>query len=253
MRLCALCRQPRPLRESHIIPEACFKEVYDAKGRALPISTRDGALRIVQNGPKVRGLLCDECENRFSKREKVFVEILKGINKADSGLVIDEEDHFFVVHAAPSRDVGYAVLSILWRLSLCLTEQFPGYELGPYQEPLREALLAEDVEGQPFAIMVGRIEIDHNPCGGVVMGFPRLKVSGSFSIHQIVLCGFIFKIFVRRVDERDVHPCMFLHLGKVSQDWVVARRPVSDFEGPQSVLARLFDEDVEAKLRKMGR
>ena len=68
---CALCLQKNTLRESHIMPKFVGKWIKET-GTGYLASAEDGSKR-VQDITKSY-LLCDNCEEKFSKLEKYFAE-----------------------------------------------------------------------------------------------------------------------------------------------------------------------------------
>src|SRR6516225_11959807 len=75
---CALCREERPLRRSHVIPEFMFRPLYDKKHRFWGVSnipTKPN--RIFQKGPREK-LLCNECEQRLSRYESNASDVFFG-------------------------------------------------------------------------------------------------------------------------------------------------------------------------------
>src|SRR5438034_9908437 len=66
---CALCHQNKPLRQSHIVPEFMYKPMYDPlhrfEGLSLDVSEPP---QIHQKGLREE-LLCQDCEQRFSRFE----------------------------------------------------------------------------------------------------------------------------------------------------------------------------------------
>lgn len=73
--ICALCQHPKPLCQSHIIPEFCYKSIYDLKHRAISFSpTSPEPKGFMQKGIRSR-LLCNECECKINDLyEKPFRE-----------------------------------------------------------------------------------------------------------------------------------------------------------------------------------
>ncbi len=70
--LCPLCEEDHPLCNSHIVPEFCYKGMYDNKGRAIAIDTVDiHNDKFVQNGLK-EYMLCSGCEGKINRYETIF-------------------------------------------------------------------------------------------------------------------------------------------------------------------------------------
>jgi hypothetical protein len=67
---CALCRKEAPLRESHIIPAFVFRWLKETSATGY-LRTGTNPRRRAQDGLKTP-LLCEECEQRFSRLEREF-------------------------------------------------------------------------------------------------------------------------------------------------------------------------------------
>lgn len=136
MDACRLCRQVKPLRRSHVIPELAYRPLYDADSRALHLDGATGKSRKVQQGRYER-LLCGDCEGRFQRHEHYFSLLwfqrdplpdpVEGIYLERSGF---DFELFFRFH-----------LSVLWRASVAREPMFSAVSLGPFEEPLRQFLL----------------------------------------------------------------------------------------------------------------
>lgn len=131
MELCKLCNNYSRLVESHIIPEFCYKPLYDELHRFPGCSdAQDGKIDIYQKGLKEK-MLCNHCENTLSKYESYVRDVLYGnngiINKKDNNKEVDYKK--FKLFA----------LSILWRASVAQEKSFQKVKLGGYhEEKLRE-------------------------------------------------------------------------------------------------------------------
>jgi hypothetical protein len=142
MPICALCRAERKLSRSHIIPEALYRQIYDAKRRMYRFH-RDKLSRptFVQKG-LTQHLLCDECEHLINDRyEKPFIKYWLGTPALPKNPPIKG----FVNLA----DIDYPTfklfhLSVLWRAGVCKLEAFSPVNLGPFELIFREMLLAGD-------------------------------------------------------------------------------------------------------------
>src|SRR3546814_16606531 len=75
---CALCLLPKPLQDSHIIPEFLYGVMYDDKHRYNVLSLApERRERIEQKGVREQ-LLCRDCEQKFSKLESYASLVLQG-------------------------------------------------------------------------------------------------------------------------------------------------------------------------------
>jgi hypothetical protein len=139
--ICALCRNTRQLRQSHIVPEFAYKPIYDEKHRLISFSPLDiDAKRYEQKGLRHR-LLCDDCEGYLNtnfedpfKRYWIDQNPL-GRHAEQEAIILDDADYaqFKLFH-----------LSVLWRASVCKLAPFSSVALGPHEEWIRQMLLAKD-------------------------------------------------------------------------------------------------------------
>lgn len=103
--ICALCRQKKDLRNSHIIPKYFFSEIISTSKTKFIRSTLTPNKR-QQDGIKIK-LLCSDCENLFSKYEKIFKEKFFIFTKDTTNkITINEKD---------IDSIRYFLLSIFWR------------------------------------------------------------------------------------------------------------------------------------------
>jgi len=74
--VCRLCLKPSILRNSHILPEFLYSEVYDEKHRGIAVSQeRDTVFQ-----KELREyLLCQSCETKLSRYEKYAKETIEKI------------------------------------------------------------------------------------------------------------------------------------------------------------------------------
>lgn len=91
---CALCGKQGNIKQSHIIPKFALKWIKNTSATGYLASAVDGARRI-QDGIKLR-LLCDDCEQRFSKPEKYFAEkIFYTFHKHARSFAYDERLEYY--------------------------------------------------------------------------------------------------------------------------------------------------------------
>lgn len=98
---CELCLKERTLRKSHIIPKFVFRWMRNTGGRFLRISSAPNLRQ--QDGIKEK-LLCQDCEQKFSKYETWFANNVF-FPYLDSGQKVFEY---------PS-ELGSFIISVLWR------------------------------------------------------------------------------------------------------------------------------------------
>ncbi len=108
--VCALCLKEKTLRDSHLIPKFVGKWLKD-NGTGYLSSAADGSKRVQDIG-KFK-LLCDDCEQKFSKLEKYFADSI-----------------FFPFHNDKVREFDYDenlksfIISMAWRCLQIIKEYY---------------------------------------------------------------------------------------------------------------------------------
>lgn len=110
---CALCKCDRELRDSHVIPEFIYTPLYDDKHRFHVLSSGERPHGYGQKGIRER-LLCDDCEEQFSKHEKYVSEVLTGRIRVNS----KREGKLVHISGLDYRHFKLFALSVLWRAAV---------------------------------------------------------------------------------------------------------------------------------------
>jgi hypothetical protein len=174
---CALCQEPKPLADSHLVPgfllRAAASEIVTGKrtgkretsivnfGKNQSVDIQVGSFERTQG--LVKKLLCSDCEQKIGKWETYGRLVLYGnepgpdIKKRDLGESV--RGLLGPRYPAEFKDlrqvkVDYAKfklfeLSLLWRAGLENKSWGKQVNLGPFQEDLREHLL-NDNPGLPL-------------------------------------------------------------------------------------------------------
>ena len=135
---CRLCKENKPLRESHIFPEWLYKPLYDDNHQFFVLSTDTNKRRGTRPKGIYERLLCHECEQRLSKWEgyarNVFLKLpLKVI-----------EDNRAVVFSGLNYDsFKLFQMSLIWRASIARRPEVHKIALGPHSEKIRKMLYEE--------------------------------------------------------------------------------------------------------------
>jgi hypothetical protein len=197
--ICHLCKLPKKLCRSHIIPEFCFARFYDAKHRFIEVhDVSKGRVHRGQKGYTER-LLCDVCEthiNRFERHaRRLFTNDLPLGDPPTSIIEISN------LRYAPLK---LFFLSILWRAGVSKHHVFRHITLGHHEEALRLRLLKEDPgTAESYGCMVfpllfqrehfrdfmpeptpGRLSTGHKTYRFVISGFVIFFVVSSHSLDQ---------------------------------------------------------------------
>ncbi len=157
---CALCLHNKPLRKSHLIPQAVYGLLHsDETANPNPVTLRPG--QSIQSSKQLRRpLLCAECEQRFSTRGETTAlrmcarqgdafrlrdDLLETtpLESSETGQAYDMRNLTF----DPSEALTYFALSMCWRSAVTHwnigAHRVSRVELGPYIENVRAYLLGE--------------------------------------------------------------------------------------------------------------
>jgi hypothetical protein len=189
---CALCRQERPLRQSHVIPEFMYGPLYDQKHRFYSVSSvASKPNRMFQKGLRER-LLCDECEQRLSPHERYAREVLLG-NAATqpaptpTGLMFSNLEY---------KPLKLFLMSLLWRLAVTSIPQYKGAVLGPHLERLRSLVLTDDpADYLTFPAVVTGLTFDRRYIPDLIVPAFRTRIEGRW-VWAFVITGLLFWFFV---------------------------------------------------------
>jgi hypothetical protein len=153
MATCKLCKRERELRNSHIIPEFMYQNLYGTNQKKFYQSTinlnneKDSPIKSHQKG--IRELLfCDECETLLSKYENYAAEIIYAKNKRSKVKITEEKEGVNQVFLYKYIDFSYNefkifLLSILYRVIISSSFYSPPLPEAMV-EKLRTAILSEE-------------------------------------------------------------------------------------------------------------
>lgn len=142
---CALCKQEKPLQDSHILPEFIYRVLYDEKHR-LATSSFSGKPIVTFSQKGIREkLLCRECEGKFSKHEKYFKDFLSGKIQ----VVTARRGDFIKLTGLDYKRFKLFGLSVLWRASITKQKMFAAVKLGTKHEEELRRLLDDEDPGPP--------------------------------------------------------------------------------------------------------
>jgi len=132
--ICELCKNCTQVKDSHIIPASMHKVLKDNNGKNIKFSL-PGDLRMKNQRDLKEYMLCEDCEQRFSKFEQ-SVDILKPLWHNTN-----EGRRKYVIPAKSTNSILQLVQSIFWRASVSST--LSNFKLCENdEEELRLALLS---------------------------------------------------------------------------------------------------------------
>jgi hypothetical protein len=226
---CRLCLADEPLCKSHIIPEFCFLPMYDENHRFIEVA--DARNQVVRSGQKGwwERLLCKDCEARLNRYEKHVRRMF-----TDPLQQTAPDKRIYSFPNVEYRKLKLFLLSVLWRAGVASIPECVHVSLGPYEEDLRQLILADaDIEPGRFGCIAFLLFDDDRHLVDF-MAEPTYHREGRSRCYRFVMRGFVFFIFVGR--EEPEGPFGRLLLGKKPVTEVI-RMDWSDFGFLRQVFA----------------
>ena len=191
--VCRLCKREGKLRYSHIIPEWCYKPIYDSQHRLHELSTNESVPNKFFRQKGLREyLLCDACEELLGDSEKYVREVFYGgveiaIKREGNPLVLGDLDY---------KKFKLFQLSILWRCGVSTLPKLSAVDLGRHQEPLRQMIL-NSKPGEPHeygCVMSAVLTESMQPTGKIdvvdgLMVFPEEMRIHGHKAYRIIFAG----------------------------------------------------------------
>lgn len=191
--VCALCRTNSDLQNSHIIPEFFYRLIYDAKPRRFHVVSANPSEReqFVQKGLR-ESLLCRACEQKLGRWE----HLTKASFVDGKGLQFAQGAGRVHLRGLDYKTFKLFLLSLLWRMSVSSLPFFKDVDLGPHEEPLRQALLSDDpLRPDQYACWMIAIEINGKPVIDWMLE-PSLTRLDGHHIYWLVITGIMFSFYV---------------------------------------------------------
>lgn len=141
MDICRLCREQRELRNSHIVSEFLYEDLYNEKHQLVGINgVGSRARQFLQKGIR-EPLLCESCEQHINEYcEKPFRS--QWLESSPLPLTWSPED----LHVGNFDYSSFKLfhLSILFRAGVSSLPTYRAVSLGPHEERIRKMLLTRD-------------------------------------------------------------------------------------------------------------
>ena len=137
---CRLCKQNRPLRQSHIFPEWLYTPLYNENHRFFILSTDENKRRGTRRKGIYERLFCSTCEQLFSKWEGYARGVFY---RVDSRMKIEKYHDRVVLSCLQYAPFKLFQMSLIWRASITNRHEVRRINLGPHAERLRKMLLEE--------------------------------------------------------------------------------------------------------------
>ncbi|MDP2884832.1 MAG: hypothetical protein Q8P51_07420 [Ignavibacteria bacterium] len=152
--ICGLCRQEKPLqRESHIIPDFMYADIYDEHHklhRFAPAEYIEGNRRVARpsSGEYESDILCQTCDNAVIGKYETYGSRALYADESESPNDPTFEHGTTETGIPVTRvtNLDYQafklfLLSILWKASISGRPFFADVRLGPYEEQIRRMIL----------------------------------------------------------------------------------------------------------------
>ena len=191
---CALCQSNRPLRDSHIIPEFLYEQLYDKIHRfhVVPFDASKPE-RFKQNGLYEK-LLCEVCEQKFAVWEKYAKEAFCNA----VGIAITQTGELVKLSNLDYHKFRLFLLSLLWRMGVSSSDFFSLVNLGgKHEEILRRALLNEDpLEPLQYPCLLSIIRNNDQLHLDQISQPMHLKSADGKHCYCVVINGMLFHFYV---------------------------------------------------------
>jgi hypothetical protein len=200
---CRLCSVHGERRKSHILPAWSYRRIVaDLPKPARPLQIKPAAT--IETDKQIwEYLLCEGCEQRFSRWEKYASQVLVQEDStfpwlAGTRPVLARGDLAFLDSSElDTETLCLFASSVVWRASVS-REAVPKLSLGSYEEPFRKYLAGQ----APFPSSANLVAYLQKPPKGNlppadrIVTLPVQKRNSGYSCHKFALCGVVFYLFV---------------------------------------------------------
>ena len=211
---CALCQKEKNLCRSHLIPKGLYKYVENDDKEGILRFYNGKATKPPGKGHITTPLLCKECEDHFSRAEKLVISearqsaekfpLREKLAKTEHRHPINNSSDDFFVFPDECLDINWNMytffaLSVFWRFSV--NKNFPFDEsyynsFGPYQEEIRKILLANNKLSLPdhmyLCIQVNRSDATPE----IELTAPSVKNYSGYDVFQFLIPDTLFTLYV---------------------------------------------------------
>lgn len=201
---CKLCLGYNKLRNSHVIPEFAYTDVYVHPDPSNPdnrklatLSFEKGAtLQLTREQKGLREyLLCQKCETQFSRYELYAAKEIRSIHEHLQNNIFQQTVDY--------KKFRLFQLSILWRCGI--TEKHPQLriELGnKHLENLRTILVREELGAfHQYPCIMNAVHSEGHPQTDGILVDEGGRING-LRIHRIFFCGILWTYFVGALNHR---------------------------------------------------
>ncbi|TCD17459.1 hypothetical protein EZ456_22855 [Pedobacter psychrodurus] len=205
---CKLCLNESELKQSHIIPEFMYQNVYDENPKRFyslnVVLDNDGqsSSKILQKGVRER-LLCEECEGKFSKYEDYAAETIyakRNRNKAyiaKSSVSADGIYFLYEYEGFSYKEFKIFLMSLLWRVIISESYHTPEID-AKFVEQLRTALHNENpLDYDDFGCLVQVLKDRTGQIVGKLILQPYMTGGVNSDVLNILIDGFVYSFYLQ--------------------------------------------------------
>lgn len=160
--ICKMCLKDKPLIKAHVIP-AAFYRYMKKDDRPLEIRSIEKGVpkRRSYTGIYDKNILCEDCERLFQKYDDYAQKLLLPDPKgADHIIGPDGQKEGYKVNNVNYHCLKLFFLSLLWRASASVREEFSKVNTGPFEEELRHRIRRDDPGNRDY-FSVTILRFDH--------------------------------------------------------------------------------------------
>lgn len=205
MPFCRLCETDQELRNSHIVPEFLFSNLYNEKHQLLAIHGHGPqGSQLLQKGIR-EPLFCETCEQHFNKHfEKPFhAQWIKKLLLPNPW--VETGIHWITVDYTSFKLFH---LSVLFRAGVSSLPTFSEVNLGPHEEKMRRLILACNPGTAWQYPIIGHAVIHHKTNGLIPMvSRPRQSKFGGRRCYGMVYGGAQWWICVASDKNQEFEQC----------------------------------------------
>ena len=219
--ICKLCLNEKELRQSHIIPEFMYQNIYDKDPKRFYTlnvhieSDEDSKRKIEQKGIR-EYLLCADCESLLSKYESYSAETIYAKNKGNKTYIVKAEQtpdqQYFSYNYAGFKYKEFRVflLSLLWRVIVSKTFSTPDIDATEV-ERLRVAILNEDpLDYDDFGCLIQAIMYKKGELAKGYILEPFLTQNENIKVLNFFIDGFMYSFYLNSKEMTDKKKKVFL-------------------------------------------
>jgi len=198
--VCKMCLENKKLVDAHIIPKSFYKSIKtDNQPLEIHTNKKGEYTKRSHTGIYDKTILCSGCEKLFQRYDDYAQNLLlPDAKEEDYILDPDGKRGGYKLENIDYHDLKLFFLSVLWRASVSIREEFSKIDVGPFEETLK-TMIQEDNPGDlnEFSITITRFD-DYFGKNFLLNPHPT-KLNGIN--YYIFYLGAGYKIYIK-VDKR---------------------------------------------------